>query len=133
MKLQRQLGDIGDAGLVEIVLNRLGVTARQGFGMVMRLAGELVLMVRLDEVRQGIQLQRMKMPTVRMRLQFTIVRVDILGMVMSEHPETEMERPEQDERQCQQRTYFQFSTNHESNSPRKKGVSTLYRCNIGPV
>ena len=93
MKLQRQLDDLGDAGLVEIVLNRLVVTARQCFRVVMRLAGELVLMVRFDEVRQGIQLQRMEMPAVRMGLQFAIVRVDVFGMIMREHPETEVERP----------------------------------------
>ena len=93
MKLQRQLNDLGDAGLIEIVLHRFGVTARQAFGMVMRFAGELVLVVRFDEVRQGIQFQRMEMPAVRVGLQFAVVRVDVLGMIMREHPETEVERP----------------------------------------
>ena len=49
--------------------------------------------VRLDEVRQGIQFQRMEMPAVRMRRKFAIVRVDVFGMIMREHPETEVERP----------------------------------------
>ena len=93
MKLQRQLNNLGDAGLVEIVLHRLGVTARQGFGVVMRFAGELMLVVRFDEVRQGIQLQRMEMPAVRMGLQFAVVCVDVFGVIMREHPETEVERP----------------------------------------
>jgi len=93
MKLQRQLNDLGDAGLIEIVLYRFGVTARQSLGVVMRFAGEQMLVVRFDEVRQGIQFQRMKMPAVRVGLQFAVVRVDVLGMIMREHPETEVERP----------------------------------------
>jgi len=93
MKLQRQLNDFGDAGLIEIVLHRLVVTARQALRVVMGLAGELVLVVRFDEVRQGIQFQRMEMPAVRVGLQFAVVRVDVLGMIMREHPETEVERP----------------------------------------
>jgi hypothetical protein len=35
----------------------------------------------------------MKMPAVRVGLQFAIVRVDVFGMIMREHPETEVERP----------------------------------------
>jgi len=93
MKLQRPLNNLGDAGLVEIVLHRLVVTARQAFRVVMRFAGKLMLVFRFDEVRQGIQLQRMEMSAVRMGLQFAVVRVDVFGMIMREHPETEVERP----------------------------------------
>ena len=94
MKLHRQLNDFRDAGFIEIVLRRFGIASRHTFRVVMRLAGEQgVMMVRLDQVRQGVQFQRMEMPAVRMRHKFAIVRVDVFGMIMSEHPETEMERP----------------------------------------
>ena len=94
MKLDRQLNDFGNTRNIEIVLSRFGIAARHSFGVVMRLAGEQgVMMVRLDQVRQCVQLQRMEMPAVLMGLQFAVVRVDVFGMIMSEHPETEVERP----------------------------------------
>ena len=93
VELHRQLDDLGNTRSIEIVLRRFGIASRQAFRVVMRFAGAQGLMVRLDEARQGVQLQRMEMPAMRMRLQFAVVRVDVFGMIMSEHPETEVERP----------------------------------------
>ena len=94
MELDRQLDDFGDTRRIEIVLHRFGIAARQALGVVMRLTGEQgMVMVRLDQVRQGIQLQRMEMPAVLMGLQFAVVRVGVFGMIMREHPKTEVERP----------------------------------------
>ena len=92
VKLQRRL-DFRDTGIVEIVLRRFGIASRHIFGMMMRLAGTQGLFAGVDEVHQGVQLQRMEMPAVLVRLQFAVVRVDVFGMIMIEHPETEVERP----------------------------------------
>ena len=93
VKLHCQLDDLGDAGGVEIVLRRFGVASRKAFGMMMSFAGTQRSLTGIDEARQGIQLQRMEMPAVLVRLQFAVVRVDVFGMIMIEHPETEVERP----------------------------------------
>ncbi len=93
VELHRQLDDLGNTRRIEIVLRRFGIASRQAFGVVMRCAGAQRSLAGVDEAHQGIQLQRMEMPAVRMRLQFAVVRVDVFGMIMIEHPETEMERP----------------------------------------
>ncbi len=93
VELHHQLDNLGDAGFIEIVLHRFGVASRQAFGVVMRFAGAQRLGVRFDKPRQVFQLQRMEMPAVLVRLQFAVVRVDVFGMIMSERPETEVERP----------------------------------------
>lgn len=93
MKLNRELDDFGDTGRVEIVLRRFGIASRHTFGMMVCFAVAQGLMAGVDEMRQGVQLQRMEMPAVFMGLQFAVVCVDVFGVIMSEHPETEVERP----------------------------------------
>ena len=93
MKLQGQLEDLRDTGMIEIVLRCFAVAARKAFGMMMCLTGTQRRFAGTENMCQDIQFQGVKMPAVLMRLQFAIVRVSIFGMIMGEHPEAEMERP----------------------------------------
>lgn len=105
IEIHRQL-DFGDAGLVEVVLDRFRVTTRQAFGMMVRLPRVQGLGVGIEEARQQFQLQRMEMPAVRMRLHLAVMRVSVIGMVMLGYSETEMKRPQQDKGKSQRRTKF---------------------------
>ncbi len=91
----------------------------------MRLAGSQRGYPGIDEARQVFQLQRMEMPAVLVRLQFAVVRVDVIGMIMVEHPKTEMERPQQDEAVNQRRTDFEKFLHRLDHTPGKGGHNSL--------
>ena len=124
IEIHRQL-DLRQARWVGVELHRFGVAARQAFGVVMRLAGAQRGFFGVDEAGQVFQLQRMEMPAVLVRLQFAVVSVDVVGMIMMKHPETEMERPQQAEAVNQRRTDFEESLHQLDHTPGKGGVYFL--------
>ncbi len=105
VEIHRQL-DLGQTRLVEVVLSCFRITAGLALGMMVRLTRVRRLLAGIDEAREALQFQRVEMTAMRMRLQRAVMRVDVIGMVMMEHPETEMERPQQDEAVNQRRTKF---------------------------